>query len=84
MEGEWPMRTTYDSDADAAYIYLAEEIGAGGVAKTVAVDPTGVGGMIHLDFDRQGHLIGVEILDASSFLPPDVLGGGYIGRDGPG
>jgi uncharacterized protein YuzE len=54
------------------------------VAKTVAVDPTEVGGMIHLDFDRQGHLIGVEILDASSFLPPDVLGGGYIGRDGPG
>ena len=69
------MRITYDQDADAAYIYLVDEIGAGGVAKTVPVDPTEVGGIINLDFDGQGHLVGIEILDASTYLPSDLLGG---------
>jgi uncharacterized protein YuzE len=67
---------TYDPDADAAYIYVVDEIAAGGVAKTVPVDPTEVGGMINLDFDDQGHLVGVEILDASKYLPADLMRGG--------
>lgn len=69
------MRITYDADADAAYIYVVDEIGAGGVDKTVPVDPTEVGGMINLDFDAAGHLLGIEILDASSFLPAELLAG---------
>ena len=67
------MRVTYDPDADAAYIQLASEIAAGGVAKTHPCDPSEVGGMINLDFDSDGRLIGVEVLDASQLLPPEVL-----------
>lgn len=63
----------YDAVADAAYIQLAPEIRAGGVAKTYMCDPLEVGGMIHLDFDGMGRLIGIEVLDASKLLPPDVL-----------
>jgi uncharacterized protein YuzE len=69
------VRITYDPDADAAYIYVVDEIGSGGVAKTVPVDPTEVGGMINLDFDSEGHLLGIEILDASAYLPAQLLGG---------
>lgn len=67
------MNLRYDADADAAYIQLAHEIGAGGVAKTYPCDPLEVGGMINLDFDAAGRLVGVEVLDASKMLPPEAL-----------
>lgn len=31
--------------------------------------------MINLDFDSQGGLLGIEILDASNYLSADLLGG---------
>ncbi len=67
------MRVTYDADVDAAYIYLAAEIPAGGVARTVPVDPREIDGMINLDFDAEGRLVGIEVLDASRFLSPQLL-----------
>jgi Uncharacterized conserved small protein len=69
------MRMTYDPEADAAYVYLVDEIGAGEVERTVPVDPVEIGGMINLDFDADGYLLGIEILDASKFLPPELLRG---------
>lgn len=66
------MKITYDSEADAAYIYLAP-IEPGGVAKTYACDPGEVGGTINLDFDADGRLLGIEVLDASGKLPESVL-----------
>jgi uncharacterized protein YuzE len=70
------MRITYDASADAAYLQLVDEIGAGGVARTYLCDPRETGGMINLDFDSAGRLIGIEILDASRFLPPEVISEG--------
>lgn len=67
------MRFTYDAVADAAYLYIAEEIPPGAVAKTYCCDPGEVGGMINLDFDNSGKLLGVEVLDASALLPAAVL-----------
>lgn len=67
------MRVTYDAAVDAAYIQLVDEIGAGGVAKTYPCDPVEAGGMINLDFDHAGRLIGVEVLDASKLLSAQVL-----------
>lgn len=67
------MNIKYDPDADAAYIQFATEIKAGGVEKTYPCDPTEVGGMINLDFDADGRLVGVEVLDASMLLPPELL-----------
>jgi uncharacterized protein YuzE len=67
------MRVTHDRSTDAAYIYLAASIGRGSVASTYACDPSEVDGQIHLDFDGTGVLVGIEVLDASHKLPPEVL-----------
>lgn len=66
------MKITYDRDADAAYIYLIS-IDPGQVARTYSCDPGEVNGMINLDFDKNGVLIGIEILDASHKLPLSLL-----------
>ncbi|MGH2750229.1 MAG: DUF2283 domain-containing protein [Actinomycetota bacterium] len=67
------MRIEYDSSVDAAYIYFVDDIGAGGVATTYPCDPLQVNGEINLDFDADGRLLGVEVLDASRFLPKSLL-----------
>jgi uncharacterized protein YuzE len=67
------MIVAYDPDADAAYLRLAAEIVAGSVAKTYPCDSREIGGTINLDFDMKGRLIGIEVLDASRLLPPEVL-----------
>ena len=67
------MRIEYDRKVDAAYIYIADEIGAGGVTTTYPCDPIEVGGEINLDFDAEGHLLGIEVLDASKKLHASLL-----------
>jgi uncharacterized protein YuzE len=67
------MKLSYDKSIDAAYIQLALEIDAGGVAKTYPCDPLAVEGQINLDFDAAGRLVGIEILGASRKLPPELL-----------
>lgn len=62
------MMITYDRVADAAYIELAPGIGVGGVAKTYPCDPIEAG-VINLDFDSNGHLVGIEVLGAHRLLP---------------
>jgi len=52
------VRIHYDPQADAAYIRLAET----DVADSDEVTPG-----IVLDFDADGHVIGIEILDAAQF-----------------
>ena len=63
----------YDASVDAAYIYLVDEILIGGAERTVPVDPIAVAGQINLDFDSEGRLIGIEVLDASKLLPRQLL-----------
>ena len=67
------MRITYDPKADAAYIYLVDEISPGGVARTYPCDPLEVNGQINLDFDSEGRLLGIEVLDAKKRLPVDLV-----------
>jgi len=62
----------YDPEANAAYIYL-KEIRSGGVAQTVCVDPIDIGGMVNLDLDDEGVIVGIEALDARGELPPELL-----------
>ncbi len=54
----------YDPDANAAYIrfssepiFESEEVSAG----------------IILDYDQDGHIVGMEVLDARENLPPAML-----------
>ena len=70
------MNVTHDLEADAAYIQIAHLIAARGVATAVPVDPVEVGGMINLDFDSEGHLVGIEILDARTHPSSEVAGSG--------
>jgi len=58
------MKISYDKDADAAYVYIKDEIKEGEVSKTVPVTDE-----IIVDFDANKKLLGLEILKASSFLP---------------
>jgi uncharacterized protein YuzE len=67
------LRIEYDPEANAAYIYLTAEIPAGGVSRTVCVDPSEIGGMVNLDLDDEGRIIGFEVLDARQMLPRDIL-----------
>jgi uncharacterized protein YuzE len=69
------VRVTYQKSTDAAYIYFAEKIAVGGVAKTYCCDPREVNGEINLDFDRDGQLVGIEVLGASKHLPSAILQG---------
>jgi len=67
------MKITYDARTDSAYIQLADDIGAGGVASTYPCDPAQVGGEINLDFNAEGRLVGIEVMDGSKKLPDDFL-----------
>lgn len=66
------MRVSYDPEADAAYIQLADEIEAGGVARTYTCDAV-ESSMINLDFDDQDRFVGIEALGASNALPSALL-----------
>ncbi|WP_458247077.1 DUF2283 domain-containing protein [Streptomyces sp. MAI_2237] len=67
------IEVTYDRAVNAAYLYLTEPHGRETSARMYACDPVGVDGMINLDFDEQGRLIGIEVLAASSKLPEYLL-----------
>ena len=54
------MKITYDPDADAMYIYLKE----GKSFKTKEVDDNTI-----LDYDKEGNVIGIEILFVKERMP---------------
>ncbi len=59
------MKTSYDPEADAMFIWLAPE--AAKVAETAEVAP----GII-LDYDEAGTVIGIEVLDIRSRLAEEL------------
>ncbi|MGI0016421.1 MAG: DUF2283 domain-containing protein [Nitrososphaera sp.] len=65
------MRIEYDKEADAAYIYLTDQMPP--VARMYRCDPVTVDGMINLDFHATGQLIGIEVLVASKKLSRELL-----------
>lgn len=62
------MKFEYDKEADAAYVYIKYPIKDGEVKKTIELNEN-----IVLDFDEEGKLLGIEILDASKILKKEVL-----------
>ena len=62
------MKLEYDKESDAGYIYLADEIKDGEAVKTIELDPN-----IILDFNKDGKLLGIEVLNASKVLKKDIL-----------
>jgi uncharacterized protein YuzE len=59
------MRITYDPEADALYIELR---------RVQAHDSTDIEEGVTADLDENGHIIGLEVLDASERLTPVELG----------
>jgi uncharacterized protein YuzE len=73
------MRLEFDPARDLLYIYFAEA--SVKAAKTVTVVPG-----VHADFNKEGKLIGIEVVDASEvmgrkieFTLPEVLVPGMKG-----
>ena len=65
---------SFDSEADAAYIELGDSpIGPGEVETTVNSILTPGGSEIGLDFDADGRLLGIEVLNAAGVLPRSLL-----------
>jgi len=62
------MKVTYDKVADAVYITL-KEVADGEVSYSVEA----VRDDIIMDFDAQGHLVGIDVQYANSNLSPEVL-----------
>jgi uncharacterized protein YuzE len=67
------MRLRYDPSVDAAYIELDERADSSSFGFTYVCDPAQVGGQIHLDFDINGRLVGLEVLQASKKLTLSLL-----------
>ncbi|HZU11362.1 MAG TPA: DUF2283 domain-containing protein [Chloroflexota bacterium] len=64
------MKIVFDPSADSAYVELSK---AEGPVETYEL-PDGPGrNRIWLDFDETGRLVGIEVLNASHFLPPHLL-----------
>ncbi len=67
------MKIIYDETVDAAYIYLRSESDQTEFGFTYACDPKEVNGGIHLDFDMHGRLIGIDVMQASKKLSPELI-----------
>jgi uncharacterized protein YuzE len=69
------VRVTYDPSVDTAYVYF-REIESGGAKQTVSLDVLdGPENLVYLtlDFDDEERVIGIEVLNASDVLPPELL-----------
>ena len=66
------MKIEYDGSADAIYIYLIPEA-TNKKKRHGIVYQTGGDWPIHLDFTKDGRLVGIEIMDASKTINIDYL-----------
>jgi uncharacterized protein YuzE len=60
------MKLVYDRESDALYARLS----AVEIVNSEEVRP----GVV-LDFDAEGHIVAIEILDAAKQIPPDAFAG---------
>jgi uncharacterized protein YuzE len=58
------MKLRYDSDADALYVRFSDQK----ILESEEVRP----GLI-LDFDEQGRIVAIEMLDLRKQMPPDAI-----------
>jgi uncharacterized protein YuzE len=66
------VRITYDPAADAVYIHLTGDSLTPGRTTIQARTPPGAEGFVALDW-KDGRLVGIEILDASTRLHHDLI-----------
>lgn len=66
------MKLTHDPEHNLAYLYLVDEPLPNSVARTLP-GQDGTGNRLNYDYNREGHLIGIEFLDAKGTLTEDIL-----------
>jgi uncharacterized protein YuzE len=64
---------TYDSKANAAYIYLIDKIHRGEVARSFFADIAMDNAAITVNFDAEGQVLGIEVLGASQVLRAETI-----------
>jgi uncharacterized protein YuzE len=64
---------THDSEANAACIYLVEEIDRGEVARSCVADIAMDNAAITVNFDAEGRVLGIEVLGASQALRAETI-----------
>jgi uncharacterized protein YuzE len=64
------LKIEYDRETDAAYISLARAVPAGGVSRTVCVNPQEIGGMVNLDLDHESRIVGLRSSTRASCSAP--------------
>jgi uncharacterized protein YuzE len=69
------VRFTYDPDADAAFIYIVDQINPGQAARSEMCDLEIREGAVILVLDADERLLGIELLGASRLVPAEVLDG---------
>lgn len=62
------MKIVYDSKADAAYVYLKDSVKTGEVKQTITLNEN-----LIVDLDKNGKLLGLEVLDAAANLTKDAI-----------
>lgn len=74
IERDVPLPVSFDAEANATYIRLADEPSSGwrhGRTVPVLVDESN--GMVNIDIDDDGRIVGIEILPARSLLSDKIL-----------
>ncbi|WP_347194648.1 DUF2283 domain-containing protein [Nocardioides sp.] len=64
---------TYDSEANAAYVYLIDSIAPGQVASTQVADIPLDMASINVDFDADDRVLGIEILGVDRILRAETV-----------
>jgi uncharacterized protein YuzE len=67
------MRISYDAAVDAAYIYLTDTPLDSGRDSIPLEVPEGMGAAIVVMDWKDGKIVGLEVLDATALLHPDLL-----------
>lgn len=66
------MRITLDTEVNAAYVAIADDVRDGDAVEQVVIERPDRGDVV-LDFDAAGHLLGIEIIGANELLRESVL-----------
>jgi uncharacterized protein YuzE len=64
---------THDADANAAYIYMVDEIAPGEISHSRVADIPMDNAAISVDFDAEGRVLGIELLGASRALRAETI-----------
>ena len=76
------MRITFDPAANAAYVYVVDSIGVGEAHQSLPFYDEGSGVEVVVDIDREGKVLGFELLSARQQLRAETLDSAVPPGDG--